>query len=110
MNQKFLSPYAAIYPAGNDTYHAIRSISEFGEFAHAAAYASQLISDGRAQYADEALMQASAELRRIRYAREGYAPHKKARSALKKHTKSIDMNSKHPALQASPSSKKESEK
>ncbi len=89
MKQMTSTPHAVIFPAGNDTYHAIRSINEFGELAHAAAYASQLMADGKAQHADEALMQAIAELRRIRYAKEGYAPNKKARYALKKHADSL---------------------
>lgn len=109
MTRKTLGPYAAIFPAGNDTYHALRSIIEYGEIAHAAAYASQLLTDGWARHADEALMQASAELRRIRYAAEGYSPHRKARNALKKHTKALDIGTEQPALQECLSSEKETE-
>ncbi|WP_146093363.1 MULTISPECIES: hypothetical protein [Xanthomonas] len=109
MTPKALTPHGVIYPAGNETYHAIRSINEFGEFAHAAAYASQLMADGKAQFPDEALMQASAELRRIRYAKEGYAPHKKARDGLKKHADSLDTVSNRRVFPANQALKKESE-
>lgn len=94
MEPKKPGAHGVIYPSGNDTYHAVRSINEFGELAHAAAYALQLMHDGKVQHADEALSQATAELRRIRFAKEAYHPHFKARRVLQNRTASIEVSAK----------------
>ena len=94
MEPKDPNAHDVIYPAGNDTYHAVRPIDEFGELAHAAAYALQLMRDGKVHHADEALSQATAELRRVRFAKEGYNPHLKARRVLQSHTNAIEVVTK----------------
>jgi hypothetical protein len=81
------SPYTSIYTAGNDQYHAVASINEFGPIQHANALAKVLVEQKAAKDEWEALQMAHCSVKQAKVLANGGQCHKLARARLQQEAK-----------------------
>ncbi|MES2670670.1 MAG: hypothetical protein V4673_09675 [Pseudomonadota bacterium] len=77
------NPYRGIYTAGNNHYHGVKSIAEFGAIAHANKLAQVLLKVGKAATEEEALSLANSEVQRLKWNDEGFQGNRIARDKLR---------------------------
>lgn len=77
------NPYRGLYTAGNNHYHGVKSIAEFGAIAHANSLAKVLLQDGKAATEEEALSLANSEVQRLKWNDEGFQGNRIARDTLR---------------------------
>lgn len=77
------NPYKGLYTAGNNHYHGVKSIAEFGAIAHAHSLARVLIQEGKVATEEEALSLANFEVQRLKWADDGFQGNRKARNILR---------------------------
>lgn len=81
------SPYASVFTAGNDQYHAVASINEFGPIKHAASLAKVLVEQKAAQDEWEALQMAHSSVKQAKTLANGDQYHKLAHARLQQEAK-----------------------
>jgi hypothetical protein len=81
------SPYASVFTAGNDQYHAVASINEFGPIKHAASLAKVLVEHKAAQDEWEALQMAHSSVKQAKALANGDQYHKLAHARLQQEAK-----------------------
>jgi hypothetical protein len=81
------SPYASVYTAGNDQYHAVASINEFGPIKHTAFLAKVLVEKKAAQDEWEALQMAHSSVNQAKALANGDQYHKLAHVSLQQEAK-----------------------
>lgn len=86
---KHTSPYVGMFTAGNDHYHGMRSVNEFGAIAHAGKLAQVYLREGKASTEEEAVLLANKEVQRLRWNVEGFQAHRVARDELREELKQI---------------------
>ncbi|MFV0262921.1 MAG: hypothetical protein ACK5JN_10870 [Kluyvera sp.] len=77
------NPYKGLYTAGNNHYHGVKSIAEFGALAHANALANVLIQEGKVSTEEEALSLSNFEVQRLKWNNDGFQGNRKARDKLR---------------------------
>ncbi|MGL5243111.1 hypothetical protein [Kluyvera genomosp. 2] len=77
------NPYKGLYTAGNNHYHGVKSIAEFGALDHAHALAHVLIQDGKVSTEEEALSLANFEVQRLKWNNDGFQGNRRARDKLR---------------------------
>ena len=80
---KHTSPYVGMFTAGNDHYHGVRSVNEFGAIAHAGKLAQVYLRQGQASTEEEAVLLANKEVQRLRWNAGGFQAHRVARDELR---------------------------
>lgn len=86
---KHTSPYVGTFTAGNDQYHGMRSVSEFGAIAHAGKLAQVYLREGKATTEEEAVLLANKEVQRLCWNAEGFQAHRVARDELRAEQKQM---------------------
>jgi hypothetical protein len=81
------SPYTSIYTAGNDQYHAVASINEFGPIKHANSLAKVLVEQKAAKDEWEALQMAHCSVKQAKALANGEQYHKLAHTRLQQEAK-----------------------
>lgn len=84
------NPYRGLYTAGNNHYHGVKSIAEFGAIAHANSLATVLVEGGKAATEEEALAMANFEIQRLKWSDEGFQGNRIARDKLRAQEKKHD--------------------
>lgn len=87
------NPYTGLYTAGNNHYHGVKSIAEFGAIAHAHSLAQVLLQSGKAATEEEALSMANSEVQRLQWNDEGFQGNRIARDKLRAKKAAVE---KHP--------------
>ncbi|WP_027014258.1 hypothetical protein [Comamonas composti] len=75
--------YKGLYTAGNNHYHGVKSIAEFGAIAHANSLAKVLIQGGKVATEEEALSLANFEVQRLKWNDDGFQGNRIARDKLR---------------------------
>jgi len=81
------SPYASVFTAGNDQYHAVASINEFGPIKHTSSLAKVLVEQKAATDEWEALQMAHCSVKQAKALANGDQYHKLAHARLQKEAK-----------------------
>jgi hypothetical protein len=81
------SPYASIFTAGNDQYHAIASVNEYGPIKHANALAKIFVKRKAAKDEWEALQMAHCAVKQAKSLANGEQYNKLAHALLKQDAK-----------------------
>ncbi len=76
--------YAGIYTAGNNHYHGVKSIEEYGALAHAHRLAQILLREGKVASEEEALSLSNFEVQRLRWNLEGFQGNRLARDEMRR--------------------------
>jgi hypothetical protein len=76
------NPYKGLYAAGNNHYHGVKSIAEFGAIAHANCLAKVLVQEGKVATEEEALSLANFEVQRLKWNDDGFQGNRVARDKL----------------------------
>lgn len=76
------NPYKGIYTAGNNHYHGVKSIHEFGAIAHANSLAKVLVEQGKVATEEEATSLANFEVQRLKWNDAGFQGNRLAREKL----------------------------
>ena len=77
------NPHQGLYTAGNNHYHGVRSIAEFGAIAHANSLANVLLQEGKVATEEEATSLANFEVQRLKWNAEGFQGNRFARDNLR---------------------------
>ena len=77
------SPYQGVFTAGNNHYHGVKSIAEFGAIAHASALANVLLEQGKVTTEEEAISLANFEVQRLKWNADGFQGNRVARDKLR---------------------------
>lgn len=77
------NPYKGLYAAGNNHYHGVKSIAEFGAIAHANTLARVLVQEGKVATEEEALSLANFEVQRLKWSDDGFQCNRIAREQLR---------------------------
>ena len=72
------------FAAGNNQYHGVESVKEFGVLEHAHQVALLLMRDRKVSTEEDALAAANFEVQRMRWAAEGYQVNRLAREELRR--------------------------
>lgn len=72
------------FAAGNNQYHGVESVKEFGVLDHANQIARILLRDHKVSTEEDALAAAYVEIQRMRWAAHGYQVHRLARDELRR--------------------------
>lgn len=82
-----------VFNAGNNQYHGVESVKEFGALAHANKFARILLREGKVASEEEALSLANFEVQRLRWTIEGFQGNRLARNELRREAelKQLDM-------------------
>ena len=76
--------HQGIYTAGNNHYHGVKSINEYGALAHANKLAKILLHEGNVASEVEALSISNFEVQRLRWNCEGFQGNCMAREELRR--------------------------
>lgn len=76
--------YAGIYTAGNNHYHGVKSIEEYGALAHAHKLAQILLREGKVACEEEALSLSNFEVQRLRWNLDGFQGNRLARDEMRR--------------------------
>lgn len=76
-------PYQGLYTAGNNHYHGVQSIAEFGAIAHANSLANVLLQEGKVATEEEAISLANFEVQRLKWNADGFQGNRIARDKLR---------------------------
>lgn len=77
------SPYQGLYTSGNNHYHGVKSIAEFGAIAHANSLANVLLQEGKVATEEEAISLANFEVQRLKWNADGFQGNRIARDKLR---------------------------
>lgn len=77
------NPYKGLYTAGNNHYHGVKSIAEFGAIAHANSLAKVLLQEGKVATEEEATSLANFEVQRLKWNDDGFQGNRIARDKLR---------------------------
>lgn len=88
--------YKGLYTAGNNHYHGVKSIAEFGAIAHANSLAKVLVQDGKVATEEEALSLANFEVQRLKWNDDGFQGNRIARDKLRAEKAARDEQQRHP--------------
>lgn len=77
------NPYQGLYTAGNNNYHGVKSIAEFGAIAHANSLANVLLQEGKVATEEEAISLANFEVQRLKWNADGFQGNRIARDKLR---------------------------
>lgn len=77
------NPYQGLYTAGNNHYHGVKSIAEFGAIAHANSLANVLLQEGKVATEEEAISLANFEVQRLKWNADGFQGNRIARDKLR---------------------------
>jgi len=77
------NPRQGLYTAGNNHYHGVKSIAEFGAIAHANSLANVLLQEGKVATEEEATSLANFEVQRLKWNADGFQGNRIARDKLR---------------------------
>ena len=77
------SPCQGLYTSGNNHYHGVKSIAEFGAIAHASSLANVLLQEGKVATEEEAISLANFEVQRLKWNADGFQGNRIARDKLR---------------------------
>lgn len=77
------NPYKGLYTAGNNHYHGVKSIAEFGAIAHANSLANVLLQERKVATEEEATSLANLEVQRLKWNADGFQGNRIARDKLR---------------------------
>lgn len=84
------NPYQGLYTAGNNHYHGVKSIAEFGAIAHANSLANVLLQEGKVATEEEAISLANFEVQHLKWNADGFQGNRIARDKLRAEKASRD--------------------
>lgn len=92
------NPYQGLYTAGNNHYHGVKSIAEFGAIAHANSLAKVLLQEGKVATEEEAISLANFEVQRLKWNADDFQGNRIARDKLRAEKAARDEQIRHQGL------------
>jgi|GEM_PF-5168566 len=83
-----------VFNAGNNQYHGVESVREFGAIAHGQAFAKVLLREGKAASEEDAFNLANYEVQRLKWTISGFQGNRLARDELRKSARELEALSK----------------